>query len=478
MVFVRMALNTITPDFLDRLRRKLAPDVFREITQNYLEEPRRSLHGRAAAVLAPGKAEEVSLILKEANKARIGVVPYGGGTGLVGAQIYTGETAPLVLSLERMKAIRDVDMRGNVLVAEAGATLHEVHEAAEAVDRLFPLSLASEGSCQIGGNLATNAGGINVLRYGNMRDLCLGLEVVLPSGEIWNGLSRLRKDNTGYDLRHLLIGAEGTLGVITAASLKLFPRPAETATAAFVVPDPAAAIKLLEISRKQAGEAVSAFELIAGTGFTFLKATGIDHKPFFAETPEWSVLMDLGTSAGANAVALMESIFAEAFDAGVVLDGVIAASERQRQDLWTVRESIPEANHRIGAIRSHDISVPIASVPEFIAKTKAKFAADGDYRINCFGHLGDGNLHFNVFPPEGKHRDDYPAGTKEKVQRIVHDMVAEFAGSISAEHGIGRLKSADLQHYGDPAKLAAMRAIKAALDPNGIMNPGAIFGED
>jgi FAD/FMN-containing dehydrogenase len=342
------------------------------------------------------------------------------------------------------------------------------------VDRLFPLSLAAEGSARIGGNLATNAGGTGVLRYGNARDLCLGLEAVLPDGQIWHGLTRLRKNNTGYDLRHLLIGAEGTLGVITAAALKLFPRPTAVGTALLVVPDPRAALDLLSLARGQLGETVSAFELIHRQGFDFLAQTLPEVRHPFDAAPEWCVLIEVGLSGGADPDAALETLFAAALEAGVVQDGLIAQSTAQARDFWHIREMIPEANRRVGSVSSHDISVPLGAIPGFIKKGGEVIGKIGDFRINCFGHLGDGNLHYNVFPQPGRSRADHEH-QRDAIKRAVHDLVHEMGGSISAEHGIGRLKVADLERYGDPAKLSAMRAIKAALDPLGIMNPGAIL---
>ena len=373
-----------------------------------------------------------------------------------------------------MSRVRAVYPSENVLVCDAGTILADVQKAAEDVDRLFALSLASEGSARIGGLLSTNAGGVNVLRYGNARAQCLGLEVVRPDGTIWQGLSRLRKDNTGYDLRDLFIGAEGTLGIITGAALKLAPRPAKSGTAVMVVESPAAALDLLALAGKVAGDGVSAFELLGGQGFKFLAEVGPEVKMPFDAVPEWSVLIDLGLAEGQDPLAVLTTLFEVAVEADLVTDGVIAQSEAQRRALWMIRESIPEANRRIGSVSSHDISVPLSVIPEFIARGKTALAALGDFRINCFGHLGDGNLHYNVFPPTGKTRADYEH-LRSDVKAIVHDLAHELEGSVSAEHGIGRLKVNDLQHYGDPVKLTMMRAVKDALDPQGIMNPGAVL---
>lgn len=469
-----MTLNPVTEQFATMLRAQLPDSTFRPVAPHYLEEPRGVFSGVPGLVLAPASAREVSVILKGANQARVGVVPYGGGTGLVGGQILPDGPAPIILSLERMTAIRATYPVENVMIAEAGAVLHDVHSAAESVDRLFPLWLASEGSARIGGNLATNAGGVNVIRYGTARDLCLGLEVVLPNGEIWNGLRRLRKDNTGYDLRNLFIGSEGTLGVITAAALRLFPRPAQQSAALIVVRDPAAALQLLEIVGKRVAEGLSAFELISGTGLQFLAETMPHIRQPFEEPPKWMVLIDLGLPATQDPGELLTDIFADALEHGLSTDGIVAQTEAQRQEFWTLRESIPAANKRIGAISSQDISLPISSVPDFIARATDALKQMGDVRINNFGHLGDGNLHFNVFPAKGRSKADYPDGPS-RARRIIHDLVYEFEGSFSAEHGVGRAKIDDLERYGDPTKLAAMRLIKTALDPNGIMNPGAVI---
>lgn len=455
--------------FLDRLR---ADGVeVGEAEPRYLEEPRGRWPGRAAGVARPHSTAEVARVLRAAAAARVAVVPYGGGTGLVGGQVKGEGPMPLVLSLERMTALRAIDPQS--LVVEAGATLQSVQAAAQTVGRLFPLTIAAQGTAQIGGCLSTNAGGVHVLRYGNARALCLGIEAVLADGTVWNGLTRLRKDNTGYDLRDLLIGAEGTLGVITAAALRLFEPPAVEGLAFFALPSPAAAVALLGLAQSQFAGCVSAFELISRQGLSFLREVGPEvHMPF-AEDPDWMVLIELGLPAGMDA----EAAFAELFEAAedLVLDAVIAQSGAQAAQMWELRESLPLANRRIGAISSHDISVPVAAIPDFVAEAGAMLAAMGDFRINCFGHVGDGNLHYNVFPAEGRRRDEYDA-QKDAVKTAVHDLVVRgYNGSVSAEHGIGRLKVGDLERYADPAKLTMMRAIKTALDPLGILNPGAVL---
>ena len=470
-------LNPVTEAFVTTLRASLPEAAIRPTEPRYLDEPRGGPPGHAGLVVAPGSVEEVATVIRTASQARVPVIPYAGGTGLVGGQVTYQDPAPVILSMERMNAIRAVYPLENVLIAEAGVILANVQTAAQEAGRLFPLSLASEGSARIGGLLGTNAGGVNVLRYGNARELCLGLEAVLPNGEIWHGLKRLRKDNTGYDLRNLLIGSEGTLGVITAAALRLFPRPASEGAAFMVVPSPEAALSLLSRAKDIAGEAISAFELISGVGLEFLAETMPQVRLPFEAPPEWMVLMDVGLSGGREASDVLEEIFAAGFEDGIVTDGLIAQSESQRQEFWQVRESIPLANKLIGSISSHDISVPLGLVPEFITRGNEVFAQAGEYRINCFGHMGDGNLHYNIFPPKGVDKKTR-IHEKSQVQTMVHDLASAMEGSISAEHGIGRLKAADLQRYGDPTKLAAMRVLKDAFDPFGIMNPGAVLASN
>ncbi len=465
-------LNAADPSFLAELAANLPDGTLRPVAPRYLEEPRGKWRGQAAAVACPASAKEVAVIVRACAAARVGLVPWGGGTGLVGAQVMGSGPAPLLVSMERMACIRAKYAAENVLVAEAGVILADLHQAAEAVDRIFPLSLASQGSCAIGGNLATNAGGVNVLRYGNARDLCLGLEAVLPDGSIWHGLNRLRKDNTGYDLRNLLIGSEGTLGVITAASLRLFAKPAAQGAALMVVPNPAAALSLLALAQARS-EGVSAFELISGMGLRFLCETMPQIRQPFAQVPDWMVLIDLGLTSGAPEAVLSE-LFEEAQGQGLVLDGFVAQSAAQRAQFWALRETIPLANRAVGAISSHDIALPLGEIADFIRSADVALAALGPWRINCFGHLGDGNLHYNVFPPKGEKAASFHTKI-QAIQDLVHTMVMARGGSFSAEHGIGRLKVADLERFGDPAKLAAMRAIKQALDPNGIMNPGAVL---
>ncbi len=467
-------LNPADPAFVEMLRGLLPDGTLRAPEPRYLEEPRGRWQGLAGGVALPRTVNEVAAVVRACAQARVGIVPWGGGTGLVGGQLLSEGPSPVVLSLERMAALRGSYPDENVLVVEAGMILADVQRHASDLGRVFPLALASEGTCRIGGNLSTNAGGLNVLRYGNARDLCLGIEAVLPDGSVFNGLKRLRKDNTGYDLRHLLIGAEGTLGVITAASLRLYPQPSVVGTALLAVESPAAALKLLSLAQERLSGMVSAFELIGRMGLEFL-AERIPEVKLPIGMPDWMVLIEIGLPAGFGvAEDHLGGLFEAGLEAGLVSDGVIAASESQRAGLWRIREAIPEANRMIGAISSHDISVPLGLVAEFIAKAGPRLAALGDFRVNCFGHLGDGNLHYNVFPAFGRSRKDYEH-QRDAVKTYVHDLVDELGGSMSAEHGLGRLKVEDLERYGDPGKLAAMRAIKAALDPLGIMNPGAVL---
>jgi FAD/FMN-containing dehydrogenase len=471
-------LNTITAQFIAELQEILPAAAFPELSDKYLTEPRGRYHGSAGLLVAPDSTEQVSQIMKSASQARVAVVPYGGGTGLVGGQVLpnvkAGAPAPLILSLGRMRKVRACYPEENVLVVEAGAILVEVHAAAARINRLFPLSLASEGTAQIGGLLATNAGGVNVLRYGMARDQVLGIEAVMADGQIFNGLKRLRKDNTGYDLRHLLIGSEGTLGIITAASLKLVPRPSAEGTALLAVQSPRAALELLSRTKEIMGEGISAFEIISAQGLQFLSEIFPQLRQPWPEPPRWSVLLQLGLSGGIEPEQAFETLFERASD--LILDGVIAQSQQQANDLWSLRETIPLANKAIGAICSSDISLPLSELPGFIDAAGLRIAEFGALRINCFGHLGDGNLHYNIFPPAGTNVVDY-ADIRGDLQQVVHRLTHELGGSVSAEHGVGRLKVNDIEVFGDPVKLHLMRQIKDTLDPQAILNPGAVLPE-
>lgn len=467
-------LNMADAAFCEALARAVPGLDLIDAPPAYLEEPRGRSRGRPGPLARPRSTEEAAAVVRACAAARVGIVPWGGGTGLVGGQVMTSGPLPLIVSMERMNAVRGLWPDENVIIVEAGAVLADVHAAAGTAGRIFPLTLASQGTARIGGLLSTNAGGVNVLRYGNARDLCLGVEAVLPDGTVMAGLRRLRKDNTGYDLRGLMIGAEGTLGLVTAASLRLFPPPGAVGTAMIAVESPAAALKLLHLTEARLPGGVLAFELIAGQGLRFLDEVLPAVRQPFADRPDWMVLVEIGLPAGLDPEAELAAVFAVAVEAGLARDGVIAQSAAQRDEFWRLREALPDANRRIGAISSHDISLPLSELPGFIEDAGRMLARLGDMRINCFGHVGDGNLHYNAFPARGRQRGDYD-DLRARIQESVHDLVALRGGSFSAEHGVGRLKTGDLQRWGDPGRLAAMRAIKAALDPAGIMNPGAVL---
>jgi FAD/FMN-containing dehydrogenase len=439
----------------------------------YLKEWRDLFRGRAQAVVRPGSVAEVSALMKWASETGASIVPQGGNTGLVGGQIPVADGTEIILSLQRLDRVRSVDAQGDTMIVEAGVTLQKAQEAAEAAGRLFPLSLASEGSCTIGGNLSTNAGGTAVIAYGNARELCMGLEVVLADGRVWNGLRQLRKDNTGYDLRNLFIGAEGTLGIITAAVLKLFPLPAARATAFLAVPDPAAALTLLNRAKASAGGTLTTFELMPRIGVDFVLRHGAGARDPLASASPWYVLMEVSAQAEAGLGEAVEGFLGEAMEAGLVTDAVIAGSLGQRAELWKLRELLSEVQGQEGGSIKHDVSVPLHAVPEFLARGIAAVEAMvPGCRPVPFGHLGDGNIHFNVSQPIGADKAGFLARWDE-MNAAVHAIVTELKGSISAEHGIGRLKRGLLPGVKDPVELELMRAMKAALDPKGVLNPGS-----
>ncbi len=433
--------------------------------------------GGAATILRPSSTAEVAALVAACAAARVGIGPFGAGTGAVAGHLDIADQGVVVLSLERMRRIRSVDAMGDAIIAEAGCALDAVHAAAEGICRRFGLSLASSGSCTIGGNLATNAGGTQTLRYGNMRDLCLGVEAVMSDGSILNGLHALRKDNTGYDLRHLLIGSEGTLGVITAASLKLAPRPAASVTMMAAVTDPGPALALLHHLRGSLGDTVSAFEMMSRLGVSLALKHFPDTRDPFAGPHPWYALVEL--EGRADLPALTEEAMADAYSKGLITDAVVATSAAQGKALWSLRELAFEYNYREGAFCSSDTSVPLDRIAPFVAGvTEALAKLDPDIRVNCYGHIGDGNIHVNLFAPEGGSKVAYLAdnpGMGDRSRMIVNDVTHAQGGSVSAEHGIGRLKVTDLERYADPVKLAAISAIKGALDPLGIMNPGAML---
>ncbi len=438
----------------------------------HLQEMRGLYLGDAPCVVKPASTEEVAAVVKICAAHGMAIVPQGGNTGLVGGGIPITSDKAVVLSLSRMNRVRNIDAANYTMTVEAGCILQNIQAAADEADRLFPLSLGAEGTCQIGGNLSTNAGGINVLRYGNARDLVLGLEVVLPDGQIWNGLRALRKDNTGYDLKHLFVGGEGTLGIITAAVLKLFAKPRDRVTAFAAVPSPAAAVELLGRCRTISGEAVSSFELIPRIGVEISVAHVAGVTDPLEQAYDWYVLVDLvsGIEDGSLQDTMM-TVLEGAFEEELVLDATVAASESQAAALWRIREAMVEAQKHEGGSIKHDVSVPISSVPEFLERA---MAAVGEripgIRPVPFGHIGDGNIHFNLSQPVGADKAAYIARWDE-MNEIVHDIVVGLGGSISAEHGIGRLKVRSNAHYKSAVEIELMKKVKAALDPAGIMNP-------
>ncbi|SIP98420.1 4-phosphoerythronate dehydrogenase (FAD-dependent) [Rhizobium sp. RU35A] len=441
-----------------------------------LVENRGLYKGASPLVLKPGSTQEVSAILRLASETGTAIVPQTGNTGLVGGQTPSADGTQLILSLERMNRIRDIDPLANLLVAEGGCILADVQKAAESVGRLFPLSLGSEGSCRIGGNLSTNAGGTAVLAYGNMRQLCLGLEVVLPTGEIWNGLRRLKKDNTGYDLRDLFIGAEGTLGVITAAVLKLFPQPVGHQVAFVGLASPQHALALFEKASNLCGTALTGFELMPRIGLEFTTRHIAGVRDPLPTVHDWYVLVDISTSDSAEtAERLVHALLEQGLEAGLVENAVIAASVAQAKALWHMRESMSDAQKPEGGSIKHDVSVPVSKIPAFMAAAEeGVLAAMPGARICAFGHLGDGNIHYNISQPVGADKTAFLARWRE-MNAIVHAIVLEAGGSISAEHGIGQLKRDELAAIRPEIEIDLMRRIKHAFDPAGIMNPGKVI---
>ena len=446
----------------------------------YLCDWRGRYRGAALCVVRPGSSAEAARVVACCAAAGVALVPQGGNTGLVGGATPLGPAAcprgEVLVSLARLNKIRALDLDNNTITVEAGCILQQVQEAAAAAGRLFPLSLAAEGSATIGGNLSTNAGGVQVLRYGNMRELTLGLEVVLADGRIWNGLRGLRKDNTGYDLKHLFIGAEGTLGLITCAVLKLFPQPVTHATAWVAVPDPAAAVALLGRLRGRCGERISAFEIIGRTALELVVRHIPGSRDPLTGVHAWQALVELSdTLAGFDLDAALETLLAEEIEAGRVVDAAIAQSQAQAAALWQLRENISEAQKIEGISIKHDISVPVSSIAEFIARAdEALLLRFPGVRIVCFGHIGDGNLHYNLSKPAALANADFLAQT-EAVNLIVHDLADELSGSISAEHGLGQLKRAEILRYKSAVEMDLLRGVKQMLDPAGLMNPGKML---
>lgn len=447
--------------------------------EGFLVDWRGRYSGKALAVVRPGSTAEVAAVMAWCSAHRVPVVPQGGNTGLCGGATPDSSGQAIVLSLGRLSTIRSIDTDNDTMVVEAGCILQNIQNAAKEVDRLFPLSLAAEGSCTIGGNLATNAGGTQVLRYGNARDLVLGLEVVLPDGQVMNGLRGLRKDNTGYDLRNLFIGSEGTLGVITAATLKLYPQPVAQCTALVGLADLQSAVALLSVARKGFGPALTGFELIAGDCLQAVTQCFPQQRmPFEGASAglPWYALLELSDAESAeHARERFETIVGQAIESGLVLDAVIAENIAQSKALWHLRESIPLAEKMLGKSIKHDVSVPVSHMAEFVETTNHAVQSrfPGVQHI-IFGHLGDGNLHYNI--TRGlQHSEDELLALQDQVYQVVHDNVFRFGGSISAEHGVGQLKRDVLANYKDPVEMALMARIKATLDPLGIMNPGKVL---
>ncbi len=442
----------------------------------FVTDERGRYRGASPMLVRPATAQDVAAVVAVCADNALPIVPQGGNTSLCGGSVPHAEGGEIVLNLSRLNRIRDIDPLNYTMTAEAGCVLADLQAAAEEADRLFPLSLGAEGSCRIGGNISTNAGGTNVLRYGMARELVLGLEVALPDGTLWNGLRALRKDNTGYDLKQLFIGGEGTLGIITAAVLKLFPRPRDTQTAWLAVRDLDAALELLVRAREASGDRVTAFELITRRCLDFVLAHTPGTADPLAEPHDTYVLIEFSSPEPESGLRqAMEGLFAAAFEDGIVVDGVLAESMAQGRDLWRLRESITESQKFEGGSIKHDISVPVSRVPEFVRRATELVGRElPGCRPLAFGHVGDGNVHFNISQPVGADKAAFLAQW-ERVNRLVHDLVFEMNGSFSAEHGIGQLKREDLLRYKPAIEVALMRRVKQAIDPQGIMNPGKIL---
>ncbi len=468
-------MTTASEPFLQRLEERLGPNALvrdpKRLDPHLLDE-RKYYKGHTSALVLPADTQEVASLVALVAEEGVPLVPQGGNTGLCGGATPFGG---LLVGLSRLNRIRDLDPANFTLTAEAGCTLQSVQEAAAETDRLFPLSLGAEGSCQIGGNISTNAGGIHVLRYGSMRDLVLGIEAVLPNGEIWNGLRALRKDNTGYDLKQLFIGGEGSLGIVTAAALKLFPRPRARATAYIALKQPAQALKLLEIARAASGDLVTAIEIIPQNLLALTQAKLPDMVAPIDPPPPWALILELSGAEERSLTQLLESCLSEAFDAGALENGVIAQNEAQRANFWKWREAIVWARKQSGPGLANDLAVPISSLPRFLERcTPALEAEFPGLRIMPFGHIGDGNLHYNMLAPEGMSEADFDAWRPPIIARVNAEVDA-LGGSISAEHGLGRLKAENNLAFKPAVEIAMMRAVKQALDPKGIMNPGVVL---
>ncbi|MCC3861323.1 FAD-binding oxidoreductase [Pseudemcibacter aquimaris] len=444
----------------------------------HTEEPRGKFFGKTLLVLYPDSTEMVSDLVKYCYQHNIKIVPQGGITGLVGGTIPDQSGNEVVISLKRMNKVREKDLLNNTMTLESGVILSDAHDIAASMNAIMPMHIASEGSAMIGGNISSNAGGINVLRYGNMREFVLGLEVVLPNGDIWNGLTGLRKDNTGYDLKQLFIGAEGTLGIITAATLKIYPDHKQKNTSFVAIPDPDAAVTLLSLAREVSGDSLIAFEILPRIGLDFT----IEHMSGCREPLEakydWYMIMECATSLSSDLLDLetvMERILETAMEQGLVLDGVVPKNEKEARELWNLREFMSEAQKFEGGSIKHDVAVPVSKIPEFLEKgTELVKAEIPGIRPVPFGHIGDGNIHFNLSQPTDMEKSEYLAKW-EDINHKVHELVVSLGGSISAEHGIGTLKADELAHFKPDVDLNTMKSIKDALDPKNIMNPGRIL---
>ena len=464
---------------LNALKEAVGPEGFLEApadTDRYCVSWRDDWHGATPLVLRPGSTEQVAACVQACAKHKIPIVPQSGQTGLTGGSQPHEHGQEVVINLERMTRIRDIDLQNETMTVDGGVVLQTIQQTASDNNRLFPLSLGAEGSCRIAGNISTNAGGIQVLRYGTTRDLVLGLEVVLPDGRVWNGLKGLRKDNTGYDLKHLFIGGEGTLGIITGAVLKLFPKPTENQYAVCALPSATASVELLAHLRARLGDVITSFELMQRICYDI----AIHHKPEtrdpFGEVHPWYALIHVANQGqpGDLNEPLMEAI-AAAMEGGLVKDAVIAASDVQAASLFAPREALAEVQKMEGASIKHDVSVPLSAIPEFLERSDtAILAAYPDIRPLAFGHVGDGNLHYNPMQPVGMDRAAFLA-ERDAINLIVHDIVCDLNGSISAEHGIGRLRVGEIARYKSDVELDLARSIKAAIDPDNIMNPGKML---
>ncbi|MBK8321207.1 MAG: FAD-binding oxidoreductase [Betaproteobacteria bacterium] len=436
---------------------------------------RGQYHGRASLVVKPGTAREVAQVVAILAEAGVGIVPQAGNTSLCGASVPDASGTQVVLNVSRLNKVRAIDLENDTITVEAGCILAELQRVADEADRFFPLSLAAEGTCEIGGNISTNAGGTQVLRYGNMREQVLGLEVVLADGQLWDGLRGLRKDNTGYDLKHLFIGAEGTLGIVTAAVLKLYPKPRAIATAFVAVPGPAECVALLGVMRESVGERLTGFEIVSRRCLELVVKNVPGSTDPFAGPHPWYALIECYDSGESAALAeRMETALASAFESGLAADAVMASSEQQRRALWALRENVAEAQKKEGNSVKHDVSVPVSRVAELISAGSDELeCAFPGARVVAFGHAGDGNIHWNLFPPPGEQASVGP--WSKRVNALAYDIVHRMNGSISAEHGIGVLKRDALPRYKSALELELMRAVKKTLDPRGIMNPGKVI---